>query len=109
MFTALEQAALDVYDKIVGLGLEDLCVDGCIVKAPCGGQAAGHDSRRTRELLEVLGCDARISPRGTPLQAGRRWVIEAFIALANTIITIRNLIHHAWTTHRWDQQPTRKP
>lgn len=70
---------------------------------------AGHDSRRTRELLEVLGCDARISPRGTPLQAGRRWVIEAFIALANTIITIRNLIHHAWTTHRWDQQPTRKP
>lgn len=36
-------------------------------------------------------------------------VIEAFIALANTIITIRNLIHHAWTTHRWDQRPTQKP
>ena len=69
-------------------------------------------------------------PRGAPLRAGRRWaiertdsrrprglrvhagvrtrVIEAFIALANTIITIRNLIHHAWTTHRWDQRPTRK-
>ena len=41
VFTALEQAALDAYDKIVGLGLEDLCVDGRIVKAPCGGQAAG--------------------------------------------------------------------
>jgi len=27
-------------------------------------------------------------------------VIEAFIALANTIITIRNLIHRAWTTRR---------
>ncbi len=40
VFTTLEQAALDAYDKIVGLGLEDLCVDGCIVKAPCGGQAA---------------------------------------------------------------------
>ena len=37
---------------------------------------AGYDSRKTRELLEVLGCHARISPRGTPLQAGRRWVIE---------------------------------
>ena len=36
-------------------------------------------------------------------------VIEAFIALANTIITIRNLTHHSWTTHRWDQRPTRKP
>ena len=95
---------------------------------------ASYDSRKTRELLEMPGCDARISPRGTPLQAGRcqviehtdSWhtrgfgrlqvhvevrtrVIEAFIALANTIITIRNLIHHAWTTHRWDQRPTRKP
>ena len=39
----------------------------------------------------------------------RTRVIEAFIALANTIITIRNLIHHAWTTHRWDQRPTHKP
>ena len=82
----------------------------------------------------MLGCDAQISARGTPLQAGRRWVIErtsswrtrgfrrlqvctevrtqvieAFIAPANTIITIRNLIHHAWTTHRWGQRPTRKP
>ena len=36
-------------------------------------------------------------------------MIEAFITLANTIITIRNLIHHAWTTHRRDQHPTRKP
>lgn len=27
-------------------------------------------------------------------------VIEAFIALANTIITIRNLIHRAWITRR---------
>ena len=31
---------------------------------------AGYDSRKTREPLEVLGCQARISPRGTPLQAG---------------------------------------
>ena len=41
VFTALEQAAPQAYDKIVGPGLEDLCVDGRIVKAPCGGQAAG--------------------------------------------------------------------
>ena len=144
VFTAGGQAALEAYDKVVGLGLEDLCVDGCIVKAPCGGQAAGpspvdrgkqgtkrsvmveghgipvgvvvapanrhdsplleptlerlgrfgfdlpehitvhldagYDSRRTRELLEVLGCDARISPRGTPLQAGRRWVMHQLMA-----------------------------
>ena len=31
VFTAGGQAALEAYDKVVGLGLEDLCVDGCIV------------------------------------------------------------------------------
>lgn len=33
---------LDAYDRIVGLQLEDVTVDGCIVKAPCGGDAAAE-------------------------------------------------------------------
>ena len=41
LFTADGQAALEGYDKVIGLGLEDLCVDGSIVKDPCGGQTAG--------------------------------------------------------------------
>ena len=125
MFTALEQAAPDAYDKIVGPGLEELCVDGCI-QGPCGGGGkqgtkrsvmvegrgipvgaqvapanrhdlpllaptpecldrfgfdlpehitvhpdAGYDSRKTRELLEVLGCQAWISPGTSPNNCGR--------------------------------------
>lgn len=42
IFTDLEHIALEAYDRIVGLELEDLVVDGCIVKAPCGGEAAGR-------------------------------------------------------------------
>lgn len=42
IFTALEQFCLDAYDKMIGLKLEDLAVDGCITKAPCGGEAAGR-------------------------------------------------------------------
>lgn len=42
IFTDLEQICLDAYDQIVGLDLSDLTVDGCIVKAPCGGEAAGR-------------------------------------------------------------------
>lgn len=42
IFTTLEQACLDAYDRIVGLDLDDVVVDGCIVKAPCGGEAAGR-------------------------------------------------------------------
>ncbi|GAA2045064.1 hypothetical protein GCM10009720_27480 [Yaniella flava] len=42
IFTTLEQICLDSYDRIVGLELDDVCVDGCIVKAPCGGEIAGR-------------------------------------------------------------------
>src|SRR5690625_1005860 len=198
IFTALEQLCLEAYDRIVGLELENLCVDGCIVKAPCGGDIAGRspvdrgkqgtkrsvmtdgagipigvvaapanrndspllpptlallsrfeqhlpetstvhldagsDSAKTRALLPTLGHDWQISTNGEPLQAGARWVVErtnawhnrgfkkllvnterrarvndAFIALANAIILIRQLVRQAWTTHRWDARPERKP
>lgn len=42
IFPALEQICLEAYDKMVGLDLGDLAVDGCITKAPCGGEAAGR-------------------------------------------------------------------
>jgi transposase len=198
IFTMLEQICLDAYNKMIGLDLDNLIVDGCIVKAPCGGQAAGrspvdrgkqgtkrsvlveasgiplgcviaganchdspllaptldklgrfgfdlperitvhldagYDSHKTRDLLDTLGCDYVISKKGEPLQAGARWVVErtnswhtrgfrklqictevrtrviaAFIALAGAIITTRRLIRQAWTTHRWNTRPTRRP
>lgn len=42
IFIELEQLCLDAYDRMIGLELENLAVDGCIVKAPCGGEAAGR-------------------------------------------------------------------
>lgn len=42
IFEQLEQICLEFYDRIVGLDLENLSVDGRIVKAPCGGEAAGR-------------------------------------------------------------------
>lgn len=32
----------DAYDKMIGLDLTTLAVDGCITKAPCGGEVAGR-------------------------------------------------------------------
>jgi transposase len=37
----LRLAVLAAYDQLFGLELEHLAVDGCITKAPCGGQVAG--------------------------------------------------------------------
>ena len=42
IFARLKQIALDAYDRIVGLVLEELAVDGCIAKAPGGGECAGR-------------------------------------------------------------------
>ena len=48
-----------------------------------GAEDAGEDERvapgetcRQTDLLATLGCDWVISKKGTPLQAGARWVIE---------------------------------
>jgi transposase len=200
VFQRLEGLCLTAYDRVVGLELDDLVVDGCIVKAPCGGEAAGrspvdrgkqgtkrslltdgagiplgcvaaaanrhdspflrptleklsrfgfwlpdtirvhldagYDSRVTRDLLDELGCEAKIATKGipAPIQNTARWVVErtnswhnrgfkklaicterhtpvidAFIALANAIIIVRRLLRSAWTTHRWDTRPARRP
>ena len=42
IFARLKQIALESYDRIVGLVLEELAVDGCITKAPGGGECAGR-------------------------------------------------------------------
>jgi hypothetical protein len=37
----LRQIALSAYERFIGLELEEVSVDGCITKAPCGGEQAG--------------------------------------------------------------------
>jgi hypothetical protein len=38
----LREMVLEAYDRFIGLLLGDLAVDGCITKAPCGGEKAGR-------------------------------------------------------------------
>ena len=42
IFADLKQIARDSYDRIVGLILRELAIDGCITKAPGGGECAGR-------------------------------------------------------------------
>lgn len=198
VFARLNQVALASYDRIVGLVLDQIAVDGSITKAPGGGEVAGrspvdrgkqglkrsgmtdgygiplgrelaganrhdspllastldrlddlgplpddvtvhldagYDSDKTRALLDERGLHGRIAHKGekAPIQASQRWhverthawqnafhrlarcyerkaiVIDAFFDLADTIITARSLIRQAWTTHRWDERPPRRP
>jgi len=38
---SLQELTLEVYDRVIGLQLADVAVDGRITKAPCGGERAG--------------------------------------------------------------------
>jgi transposase len=38
----LRGISLDAYGRLIGLELGDLTVDGCVTKAPCGGEKSGR-------------------------------------------------------------------
>jgi transposase len=42
IFAGLKQIALEAYDRMTGLILQELASDGCITKAPGGGECAGR-------------------------------------------------------------------
>jgi transposase len=51
----LRLAVLAADDRLFGLELEHLSVDGCITKAPCGGQVAGPARSTVAGRAETLG------------------------------------------------------
>ena len=50
IFAELNKIARESYDRMVGLALGELAVDGCITKAPGGGQCAGPSPVDRRKL-----------------------------------------------------------
>ena len=89
IFVQLKQIALDSYDRIAGLVLRELAVDGWHVERT----NAWHNS-----FNRLQRCYER-----------REEVIDAFFDLADAIITVRSLIRQAWTTYWWDNCPARRP
>ena len=63
----LRRLVLAAYDQLFGLELAHLAVDGCITKAPCGGQTAGPSpvDRRKQGLKRSVATEAA----GIPLAA----------------------------------------
>jgi hypothetical protein len=63
---ALHAAALRAYDQIIGLELGDVAVDGCLTKAPCGGERAGPSpvDRRKGGLKRSLATEGYGIPLG---------------------------------------------
>lgn len=62
----LHALALRAYDLIIGLELADVAVDGCLTKAPCGGERAGPSpvGRRKGGLKRSVATEGRGIPLG---------------------------------------------
>jgi hypothetical protein len=63
----LRQIALESYDRLIGLELSEVAVDGCTTKAPCGGEKAGRSpvDRGKGGIKRSMAVDARGIPLGT--------------------------------------------
>jgi transposase len=66
--------ALAGYDRMIGLDLSDLAIDGCITKAPCGGEVAGRSpvDRGKHGLKRSMITDATGIPLGVVPAAASR-------------------------------------
>lgn len=58
--------AVGAYDRMIGLELGDIAVDGCITKASCGGEVAGRSpvDRGKQGLKRSIAVDAAGIPLG---------------------------------------------
>jgi transposase len=63
----LREISLDAYDRLIGLELGDVAVDGCATKAPCGGEKAGRNpvDRGKGGIKRSTAVDASGIPLGT--------------------------------------------
>jgi transposase len=63
----LREICLEAYDRLIGLELSEVAVDGCVTKAPCGGEKAGRSpvDRGKRGIKRSMAVEARGIPLGT--------------------------------------------
>ena len=62
----LRQICLEAYDRLIGLELSEVAVDGCITKAPCAGEKAGKNpvDRGKGGLKRSMAVDSKGIPLG---------------------------------------------
>jgi transposase len=108
----LRLAVLAAYDRMHGLELEHLAVDGCTTKAPCGGQTAGTSpvDRRKQGLKRSMVTDAGGIPLGAvPAPANRR--DDGLLAATLDTIRVVGVLPQRPVVHLdagYDYQPCRQ-
>jgi transposase len=108
----LRLAVLGAYDRLFGLELDHLAVDGCTTKAPCGGQTAGPSptDRRKQGLKRSTVTEAGGIPLGTVAAPANRRDDGLLAATLDTLAVVGGLPAHP-VVHLdagYDYQPCRQ-
>ncbi len=112
VFDLIANEAIGGYDRIIGLELGDVAVDGCLNKAPCGGEGTGPNPTDRAKLgwkWSIL-TDLRGIPIGWAIDGANR---HDSILLAPTLDNAagRHLlaeIETIWLDRGYDSQVTRE-
>jgi hypothetical protein len=110
----LHVAALRAYDQVIGLELADVAVDGCLTKAPCGGERAGPSpvDRRKGGLKRSLATEGYGIPLGIASAGANRHdsplpapTLAAASARLDHILPARRACH---LDRGYDSRPSRQ-
>jgi hypothetical protein len=94
--------ALRVYDRMLGLELNDLALDGCIARKgiPAPVQAgARRVVEQTHQWMNGYGKLRRCTEK-------RAAVVDFYLFLAAALVVLRQLIQRARLRYRWPSRPT---
>lgn len=91
----LQHLVLTAYDRMIGLDLGDVAVDGCITKAPCGGDGAGRSpvDRGKQGLKRSTIVEAQGIPLGTVTAPASRYDSPLLEPTLDTLAALEPLPH----------------
>ena len=107
----LRRAALDAYDRAIGLEPPEVAGDCCITKAPCGGEKAGRSpvDRGKRGIKRSVAVDARGIPLGSVTAPANRHDSPLLVPTVDAARSL-GLVPEGATVHLdrgYDSEPTR--
>jgi transposase len=91
----LQEIALEAYDRLIGLEVSEVAVDGCITKAPCGGEKAGKSpvDKGKGGIKRSTAVDAGGIPLGTVTAPDHDLLTEALRAVGGQEDLGREVAH----------------
>ncbi|MDE0320193.1 MAG: IS5 family transposase [Acidimicrobiaceae bacterium] len=100
VFDLIAAEALAAYDRIMGLRLDDVCIDGAIHKAPCGGAGTGESpvDRRKSGWKTSIATEAAGIPVGWTADGANRNDIMLLVPTVAQVVD-RGLHHDIDTLH----------